>query len=188
MQTLRVHVHASTRTHTHTRNHDWCVVPVYCHLILHAYTKTHTCLRLRQYTQIREHEALLTCDTDGPVEMTATVSSDIGFHGKQTQTGTQSYKLASRMSQIEDICKINTCTRAQHTETPASTFEDGHRWESSTRTFSVGQNARSWLHGWLHQSIETLRVRTGQLEEQHHHRLHTHSHTHWLTERSLNIL
>lgn len=90
-------------------------MPVYCYLIQHAYTKTHTCLHLRQYTQIREHEALFTCDTDGPVEMTgdctATVSSDIGFHGKQTQTGTQSYKLTSRMSQIEDICKINTCAR-----------------------------------------------------------------------------
>lgn len=122
-------------------------MPVYCYLILHAYAKTHTCLHLRQYTQIREHEALFTCDTDGPVEVTGdctvTVSSDIGLHGKQTQTGTQSYKLTSRTSQIEDIRKINRCTRVHRTEAPASTFEDAHRWESSTPPFTVGQNARS---------------------------------------------
>lgn len=52
---------------------------------------------------------------------------------------------------------------------------------------NLDPNMCSWLHGWLHNTIETFSVHSGQLEEQHHHRLlsitppHTHTHTltHW---------
>lgn len=189
MQTLRVHVHANTHTHIHAIMCRACLLllnPACIHKNPHMPTSspihTNTCARGVIYMWHR-----WSCGNDR--DCTATVSSDIGFHGKQTQTGTQSYKLRSRISQIEDICKINTCTRvAPHWDA---------RFNLWGRT-PVGE-FDSYIHHRPKCTLMTSRLTSSKHRDTSHpHRsaggaappqtAHTLTHTHWLTECSLNIL